>query len=69
MDCFPRWFAECQRDDALRCLRTQRFDAGLAPGSTPKIVCSRFARRIHAVADCRTETGGVGPLVENHRRC
>ena len=24
---FPRWFAERQRDDALRCLRTQRFDA------------------------------------------
>ena len=28
MGCFLRWFAERQRDDALRCLRTQRFDAG-----------------------------------------
>jgi hypothetical protein len=40
-------------------------ESGLAPGRTQKIACPRFARRIHSVADCRTETGGVGPLVED----
>src|ERR1700732_4706942 len=40
-------------------------ESGLAPGRTQKIACPRFARRIHSVADCRTETGGVRPLVED----
>jgi hypothetical protein len=48
---FPGWFAERQRDDALGCLRTQRFDAG-----RPSLIAKQTLNPSSIKRSCQRQT-------------